>query len=176
MTQKEVQFHTFKNEPVEFSIWVKTYLKGTLEEKDIFHDNPFLDIARDNLEVGLASIKLNDVESYYIQLYNTLDSLIIKYAKASHTSLIDTVVGIHQTLVAKNIDYGNSFDKAVNRFGLTGAVIRVYDKLNRLVNLEGDNGEVADEAPLDTMMDLIGYSLLTLHHYQNLDKVGDNIG
>ena len=58
---------------------------------------------------------------------------------------------------------------------MTGAVIRLYDKLNRLVNLDGDDGEVVGEASLDTMRDVIGYLMLTLHYYQDKDEVGDDI-
>ena len=183
-------------EPKEFSNWVKTFLLGTLESLDAWQDNyiepnNFMSTAKKVMDAGLKDVKDNNVEDYYITVYDNLDMLIYAYyaerVKAFNNEYpyvgdlmsditFETIIKeLYKMLVAKNIDYGNSFDKGIERFGLTGAVIRMYDKLNRLMNLDGEEGEVQGEANLDTMRDVIGYLLLTLHYYQDKDEVGENI-
>ena len=193
----KTDFYSFGTaEPEEFSDWVKTFLLGSLEYMDDQFDKDeqprdFMETTKRVMKVGLEAVKNNNVADYYIAVYNALDNLIYAY----HAERVDefneeyphigdfmeditfetTIKELHKMLVSKNIDYGNSFDKGIERFGLTGAVIRLYDKLNRLVNLDGDDGEVVGEASLDTMRDVIGYLMLTLHYYQDKDKVGEDI-
>ena len=193
----KTDFYSFGTaEPEEFSDWVKTFLLGSLEYMDDQFDKDeqprdFMETTKRVMKVGLEAVKNNNVADYYIAVYNALDDLIYAY----HAERVDefneeyphigdfmeditfetTIKELHKMLVSKNIDYGNSFDKGIERFGLTGAVIRLYDKLNRLVNLDGDDGEVVGEASLDTMRDVIGYLMLTLHYYQDKDKVGEDI-
>ena len=196
----KTDFYSFGTaEPEEFSDWVKTFLLGSLEYMDDAKEREqeprdFMETTKGVMKVGLEAVKNNNVADYYIAVYNALDDLIYAYNEEStyeyeheadveeHLSdrryIIDfpwTIKELHKMLVSKNIDYGNSFDKGIERFGLTGAVIRLYDKLNRLVNLDGDDGEVVGEASLDTMRDVIGYLMLTLHYYQNKDEAGEDI-
>ena len=196
----KTDFYSFGTaEPEEFSDWVKTFLLGSLEYMDDKFDKDeqprdFMETTKGVMKVGLEAVKNNNVADYYIAVYNALDDLIYAYNEEStyeyeheadveehlsdHSYIIDfpwTIKELHKMLVSKNIDYGNSFDKGIERFGLTGAVIRLYDKLNRLVNLDGDDGEVVGEASLDTMRDVIGYLMLTLHYYQDKDEVGEDI-
>lgn len=64
----------------------------------------------------------------------------------------------------KNRDYGNSFDKSMDKFGLVVAAIRIGDKVNRLQSLVAKRGEaeVKDENMADTFIDLACYSIMTL--------------
>lgn len=64
----------------------------------------------------------------------------------------------------KNRDYGNSFDKSMDKFGLVVAAIRIGDKVNRLQSLVAKCGEaeVKDESLADTFMDLACYSIMTM--------------
>ena len=63
----------------------------------------------------------------------------------------------------KNRDYGNSFDRSMNKFGLVVAAIRIGDKVNRLQSLiEKGGAEVKDESIADTFIDLACYSIMTL--------------
>ncbi len=73
------------------------------------------------------------------------------------------------TLVRKNIDYGNSFDKSLNKWGLPIGAVRIEDKLNRLEQLLNPNHEqqVSDEALEDTVLDLAGYSILLYRYLLN---------
>jgi hypothetical protein len=62
----------------------------------------------------------------------------------------------------KNADYGDSFGKSFNEYGLTMACIRLEDKLNRIKALRNKDAQVADESITDTLMDLANYSIMTL--------------
>lgn len=63
----------------------------------------------------------------------------------------------------KNRDYGGSFDRSMNKFGLVVAAIRIGDKANRLQSLiEKGRAEVKDESIADTFIDLACYSIMTL--------------
>ena len=63
----------------------------------------------------------------------------------------------------KNRDYGNSFDKSMDKWGLVVSAIRIGDKVNRLQSLVA-KGEslVKDESLTDTFIDLACYSVMSL--------------
>ena len=55
----------------------------------------------------------------------------------------------------KNADYGNSFSRAVEKYGLVSALTRISDKFNRLESLIlHKEQEVKDESVQDTLLDL----------------------
>ena len=71
----------------------------------------------------------------------------------------------------KNKNYGDSFSKQFQEYGLTSVCIRREDKLNRLKSLnkqisEAKNGivdiDVDDESIKDTLIDLANYSVLAI--------------
>ena len=71
----------------------------------------------------------------------------------------------------KNKNYGDSFSKQFQEYGLTSVCIRLEDKLNRLKSLnkqisEAKNGivdiNVDDENIKDTLIDLANYSVLAI--------------
>ena len=62
----------------------------------------------------------------------------------------------------KNSDYGNSFEKTINEYGNTTYYLRIEDKLSRLKSLDKKDRKVLDESKIDTLKDIIGYTLLML--------------
>lgn len=64
----------------------------------------------------------------------------------------------------KNSDYGNSFDKTLDEFGLVASATRMSDKFNRFKSLIrcSSSARVEDEKIEDTLMDLACYSLMTI--------------
>lgn len=64
----------------------------------------------------------------------------------------------------KNKDYGDSFGKSFNEYGMSMPCIRLDDKLNRLKSLTINKNErlVADESIADTLADLANYAIMTL--------------
>jgi len=66
---------------------------------------------------------------------------------------------IKELLFKKRQDYG-PIDNTIGRFGMTGIVIRLYDKVERLVNLMMNGQKANFESVEDTLMDIAGYSVL----------------
>ena len=42
---------------------------------------------------------------------------------------------LRDTYIAKNADYGNSFEKSIDEFGVISAIVRMSDKMERLKSL-----------------------------------------
>ena len=58
----------------------------------------------------------------------------------------------------KNHDYGNSFED----YGLIGILVRLNDKINRLISLQNAESKVNDEKIYDTINDLYNYAIIGL--------------
>lgn len=76
------------------------------------------------------------------------------------------------TLENKNQDYGDSFSRSVDKFGIIAAVVRLEDKFNRLENLtaNGDKEKVKDESLADTALDISGYGLLLYKYLKEHER------
>ena len=61
--------------------------------------------------------------------------------------------------ISKNKDYG---DKPLERFGTYGILVRLYDKLERAINLIESNQEPNNEKLEDTFLDMTNYSIYAL--------------
>lgn len=77
--------------------------------------------------------------------------------------------GLTELYERKNADYGNSFSKSYEEFGLTSPVIRLSDKVERLKTLSKREAKVKDESIQDTVMDIAVYAMLTLMELMNKD-------
>lgn len=62
----------------------------------------------------------------------------------------------------KNHDYGNSFEKSLDTFGLVAGIVRMNDKFERLVSLNDPSKEaqIASESLTDTLEDLSNYAAM----------------
>tara|TARA_B100001063_G_C16290960_1_gene323746 strand:- start:86 stop:511 length:426 start_codon:yes stop_codon:yes gene_type:complete len=60
--------------------------------------------------------------------------------------------------IKKNRDYGDSYKIC----GSVGVLVRMLDKINRLLNLSNITEYVIDENYQDTLLDLYNYTLLTI--------------
>ena len=62
----------------------------------------------------------------------------------------------------KNHDYGNSFEKSLDTFGLVAGIVRMNDKFERLVSLNDPSKDalVASERLVDTLEDLSNYAAM----------------
>lgn len=62
----------------------------------------------------------------------------------------------------KNYDYGNSFEKSLDTFGLVAGIVRMNDKFERLVSLNDPNkdAQIASESLVDTLEDLSNYAAM----------------
>ena len=103
---------------------------------------------------------LNDFINQIEAVRNSDHELIIPMNESNPFK--DYTNHLAETLQEKNDDYGDSFTKSVDKFGIIAAVVRLEDKFNRLENLtaNGDKEKVKDESLADTALDISGYGLL----------------
>ena len=73
----------------------------------------------------------------------------------------DILEEIHSTYRKKNSDYGDSFNKSLEKYGLISASIRMNDKFERFDSLIVNEQRVADESIDDTLLDLANYAIMT---------------
>lgn len=79
----------------------------------------------------------------------------------------DIAKGMIETYVRKNHDYGNSFDKSLDKFGLVASVVRIGDKMNRIESLVQKKAMVQDESIRDTLLDMANYAIMTVMWMDN---------
>lgn len=71
----------------------------------------------------------------------------------------------------KNADYGDSFHKSFERYGLTMAAIRLGDKFNRFERLSlGLESRVKTESIRDTLLDLANYAIMTMAEIDRIEE------
>ena len=78
--------------------------------------------------------------------------------------------GLTELYERKNADYGNSFSKTFEEFGMTSTIVRLSDKLERLKTLSKQEAKVKDESIQDTVMDIAVYAMLTLMELMNKNE------
>lgn len=91
-------------------------------------------------------------------------------APVTKDTLMTVATDLIDTLVKKNHDYGNAWQ----RYGMFTGLIRLNDKLLRVKTLTGgQQALVADESIKDTITDIAGYALLLLLRmkYDNADVI-----
>ena len=63
----------------------------------------------------------------------------------------------------KNSDYGNSFENSLDKHGMIAGIVRMDDKMSRLISLNSKNEQqVMDESMRDTLMDLANYAIMSV--------------
>jgi len=92
-----------------------------------------------------------------IALWASTGASALELATKTDNSISKTI--LVKTLCKKQHDYGVH---NILRFGQQGLLIRVWDKISRLENLERKtkNPQVANESQIDTMLDIAGYATI----------------
>ena len=68
-----------------------------------------------------------------------------------------------ETYKKKNADYGNSFENSLDKHGMIAGIVRMDDKMSRLISLNSKNEQlVLDESMRDTLMDLANYAIMSV--------------
>ena len=111
---------------------------------------------KDN-DISNSLIKDNPI---WVKCQNIIDEYESVFNKSEEFKSITSQ--ILNTYIKKNHDYGNSFDKSMDEFGMTSAVIRMNDKLERLKTLSRKESMVKDESVQDTLLDLANYAIMTV--------------
>lgn len=143
------------------------YFETTLRKNIVTYEGLINYIGReleeDNLKVN-KNDSLNRNGKIVMVQSNTSVALanIIPFVREKLGENLDSLPDV---LDRKNHDYGNSFDQLVDLYGDVAMSIRVSDKMSRLRSLliEHKDSQV-DESINDTLLDLVGYMLLTLHY------------
>ena len=74
----------------------------------------------------------------------------------------EIINNIHTMYKDKNEDYGDSFDKSLDKFGLLSSLIRLTDKMNRFEQLIEGESKVTSESIDDTLLDMANYAIMTV--------------
>lgn len=87
----------------------------------------------------------------------------ITFVKPGSQKMDEIMRGMIDTYIAKNADYGDSFNKSLDEFGLVASVVRMGDKMNRISHLaKHKQRRVTDESIRDTLLDLANYAIMTV--------------
>ena len=113
-----------------------------------------------------SAIKTGDDEPRNTMIKSNTDGVVNKEPKENMDNLVDHAgicAELTNTYRKKNADYGNSFSRAVEKYGLVSALTRISDKFNRLESLIlHKEQEVKDESVQDTLLDLANYCIMTV--------------
>lgn len=114
----------------------------------------------DQIEDVSNSLSLEEAEI----LYNIIQELNdMRHIFGSESGEFrDITNSMIQTYQAKNQDYGNSFEKTLDRFGLVASIIRLSNKMNRIESLSQKKAKVESESIEDTLLDLANYAIMTV--------------
>ena len=102
-----------------------------------------------DIPIQIYKAKQNDVES-------AIEIVSQNNAELFHKIIIN----LEQTYLAKNADYGNSFEQSLDEFGEVAGVVRIGDKFNRAKNLSKNKANVVDESKIDTLFDMATYCIM----------------
>lgn len=82
--------------------------------------------------------------------------------KLTPKSIKDQYDHQYNVFCRKNHDYGNSFEKSLDTFGLVAGIVRMSDKFERLVSLNdpSKDAQIASESLVDTLEDLSNYAAM----------------
>lgn len=113
-----------------------------------------------------SAIEIGDDEPRSTMIKPDTEGAMNKESKENMDNLVDHAdicTELTNTYRKKNADYGNSFSRAVEKYGLVSALTRISDKFNRLESLIlHKEQEVKDESVQDTLLDLANYCIMTV--------------
>lgn len=124
------------------------------------------------------------VESYEFNTYFTTTFQVNSSSNELVKSFKNITSKMAETYEKKNHDYGDSFSKSLDKFGLVASVVRMGDKMNRIESLINksiqnpaypsvsvkDVNLVKDESIKDTLLDLANYAIMTVMWMDNQKK------
>lgn len=124
------------------------------------------------------------VEPYEFNTYFTTTFQVNDSSNELVESFKSITSKMAETYEKKNHDYGDSFDKSLDKFGLIESVVRMGDKMNRIESLINkliqnpaypsvsvkDVNLVKDESIKDTLLDLANYAIMTVMWMDNQKK------
>lgn len=92
-----------------------------------------------------------------------VDSVTPKFDPDNVHAHLEVCGELNVTYERKNADYGDSFAQSLDKHGLIAAIVRMDDKMSRVINLyKADERLVEDESIRDTLMDLANYAIMSV--------------
>lgn len=108
-------------------------------------------------------LKLIGVDDMVKHDFKIGDLLTPKFDKDNVHAHLEVCGELNVTYERKNADYGASFAQSLDKHGLIAAIVRMDDKMNRVINLyKADERLVEDESVRDTLMDLANYAIMSV--------------
>lgn len=141
-----------KREVIQQAIGDLASLANNVQYKKITSENICREL--DRIRINLEVLEENDKISL----------------NSSANQFKDIAKGMIETYVRKNHDYGNSFDKSLDKFDLVASVVRIGDKMNRIESLVQKKAMVQDESIRDTLLDMANYAIMTVMWMDNQKK------
>ena len=110
-----------------------------------------------SLENIKESYPFIEIQKYKV---NAVGSAIKEVSNNNAELFHKIITDLEQTYLAKNKDYGNSFEESLNEFGEVAGLVRIGDKFNRAKNLSKNKANVTDESKIDTYLDMANYNIM----------------
>ena len=95
------------------------------------------------------------------------DLVNIKPSAPGAITHADVCKKLNDIYIKKNKDYGDSANDTFNKFGMTAYLVRMSDKLNRLISLNNRKEKINYESIDDTLLDLANYSIMAYLSLKN---------
>lgn len=85
-----------------------------------------------------------------------------------HQNICNT---LHEIYVKKNHDYGDSFAKNFDEYGLIYPEMHIKEKFDRFKSLRTNAAMVTNESIEDTLLDMANYCILTVLEMKKISEV-----
>jgi hypothetical protein len=129
--------------------------------KNIYNMNNNKQVFEEKSEINNKSVEFED--EYEVIEDNKQSKSHLTATWIEDNSFESVIKEMIDTYKRKNSDYGNSFDKSLDKFGLIASVVRLSDKFNRIEQLiQNKEQQVKDESIRDTFMDMANYCAMTV--------------
>lgn len=116
----------------------------------------------DYIRIGAETIS-ESIEEGKINIKTMVENLVFDcvmyFPDSRRKQVIEDILQLYKE---KNHDYGNIAEKQLMWDGAISYKIMLEHKVNRLLTLQDRKNKVDDESIEDTLMDIIGYSLIYL--------------
>lgn len=159
--EKNRQIVTNTLEDKELSLSKKIELLEYWKDQccDQVKKHPFWGVINDEKR----KIILTSLTTLYMSAQTSLTASVENQQNEQLVSRFKEIVSeMSETYERKNHDYGNSFSKSIDDYGVVAGLVRMSDKWNRLNSLLLNNLDrrVNDESVVDTLTDLACYCIM----------------
>ena len=126
-----------------------------------------LDIATDyGYKLSVSIVDDNYTWCYHLPIldFKSMDSKQLFLADLDNVKVHDRMcLELNNIYGKKNADYGNSFENSLDKYGLIAGIVRMDDKMSRLISLNSKNELFFFFFILsDTLMDLANYAIMSV--------------